>query len=133
MGSIETIQRIYSAFGRGDVPVILEALAPDVTWEYGTVPNEVPWLAPRRGREAVAGFFQALAAGANVESFKVADLVGNERLVVALIDIDLRVKATGRLISERDEPHIWRFDEQGRVVSFRHAADTLGQSNAMRG
>jgi ketosteroid isomerase-like protein len=132
MGSIETIQSIYAAFGRGDVPTILEALAPDVTWEYGAVPNEVPWLAPRRGREAVAGFFGALAANTDVEAFRVNDIVGNDRLVVALIEIDLRVKATGRLITERDEPHVWRFDERGRIKSFRHAADTLAHANAVR-
>lgn len=133
MRSIETIQNIYAAFGRGDVPAILEALAPDVTWEYGAVPNEVPWLAPRRGRDAVAGFFEALAAGTEVQAFRVNDIVGNERLVVALIDIDLRVKATGRVIAERDEPHVWRFDESGRVASFRHASDTLAHTNAIRG
>ncbi|MFL6203479.1 MAG: nuclear transport factor 2 family protein [Thermoanaerobaculia bacterium] len=57
----ETVQEIYAAFGRGDVPAILERLAPDVEWEYGASPTEVPWLQPRQGRAGAAEFFASLA------------------------------------------------------------------------
>ena len=33
MGTVETVQRIYEAFGAGDVPAMLELLADDVEWE----------------------------------------------------------------------------------------------------
>lgn len=33
MAPIETVQQIYAAFGRGDVPFILSQLADDVEWE----------------------------------------------------------------------------------------------------
>jgi len=33
VGTVETVQRIYEAFGAGDVPAILELLADDVEWE----------------------------------------------------------------------------------------------------
>lgn len=58
---VQTVQTIYAAFGRGDVPTILEQPSPDVRWEYGAGPNEVPWLQPRRGHAGVAEFFAALA------------------------------------------------------------------------
>ncbi|MDZ7267144.1 MAG: hypothetical protein ONB48_07425 [candidate division KSB1 bacterium] len=45
-------------------------------------------------------------------------------MVVALTDFSFTVKRTGRQVVERDEPHVWRFNEAGRVVSFRHCADT---------
>jgi len=42
MTSKETVLERYAAFGRGDVPAILEHLAPDVEWEYDASPTEVP-------------------------------------------------------------------------------------------
>ena len=65
MTPLETVQHMYAAFGRGDVPAILACLAEDVQWEYGErgpSPAPVPWLQPRRGRDAVIGFFEALTA-----------------------------------------------------------------------
>jgi hypothetical protein len=34
---------------------------------------------------------------------------------------------------EEDEVHIWHFDEQGRVVRFRHRLDTLLHKEALEG
>jgi hypothetical protein len=62
MTPIERVQQMYGAFGRGDIPAILEALADDVEWEYNAFPNPVPWLQLRKGRAEVAKFFEALAA-----------------------------------------------------------------------
>ena len=45
-------------------------------------------------------------------------------IVAVLIDVDLRVKSTGRRITEEDEVHIWYFDAQGRVSRFGHKVDT---------
>ena len=42
MAQIETVQQIYQAFGRGDVPAILDHLADDVDWECGPVSTDVP-------------------------------------------------------------------------------------------
>ena len=35
MSNLATVQGIYAAFRRGDIPAILECLAEDVVWEYG--------------------------------------------------------------------------------------------------
>jgi ketosteroid isomerase-like protein len=50
---LETVQSIYQAFGRGDVPAILSRLSPDVQWEQwpdNTAQRAgVPWLRAVRG------------------------------------------------------------------------------------
>ena len=33
MTPLETVQTIYTAFGRGDVPAIIDLMSPDVAWE----------------------------------------------------------------------------------------------------
>ncbi len=123
MSNIKTVQDMYAAFGRGDIPAILEHIADDVVWEYGATSTDVPWLQPRRGRAAAAGFFEALR-GVDFHKFSVNNLLENGRTVVALIDLDATVKATGRRVVEHDEGHVWHFDDKGRIARFRHRADT---------
>lgn len=115
----------------GDVPAILGTLAEGVEWEYGVNSTEVPWLQPRRGRAEVAKFFEELAA-VGISKFQPKAFFENGNIVVALIDLEATVKATGRKVIEEDEVHIWRFDEQGRVIRFRHRVDTHQHLMALR-
>jgi ketosteroid isomerase-like protein len=129
----ETVQTIYAAFGRGDVPAILEVLAEDIDWEYAGASSDVPWLQPGRGRAAAVRFFEALAAHVEFKSFTVNDVLEGPNLVVGLVSVEAVVTGTGRTFREIDEAHIWRFDERGRVARFRHAADTHGHVVAWKG
>ena len=132
MRTIETVQGIYAAFGRGDVPAILEALAEDVDWEYGWAAHEVSWLQPRRGKQGVAAFFQTAATDLEFRRFDITHMVGDERLVVVLVEHEALVRATGKVIREHNEPHLWHFDAQGKVNRFRHAPDTLQHWRAIQ-
>jgi ketosteroid isomerase-like protein len=123
---LSTVQSIYAAFGRGDAPAILEHISDDCVWEYGSITQDVPWLQPGRGRAGAAAFFATLAAEMDMKSFEVTALVGNERVVIALANIEFVVKRTGKTVREIDEAHIWHFDDKGRVIKFRHASDTHG-------
>jgi hypothetical protein len=52
------------------------------------------------------------------------EIIDGGDTVVALIDVEFTVKATGKRISEEDELHLWRFGPDGKVVRFRHGVDT---------
>jgi ketosteroid isomerase-like protein len=121
---VETVRSIYSAFGRQDVPAILEHLAPDVAWDYAYRDEGIPWLAPRHGREGVVQFLQSLA-GLQLTKFEVRAVIGDADLVVALVDVEGTVVATGKRIAEPNEVHLWHFNAGGQVQRFRHAVDTL--------
>jgi hypothetical protein len=58
---LETVQSIYEAFGRGDIPAILNPLSDDVQWERPGTGHGVPWLTSGSGKAHVGGFFQSLA------------------------------------------------------------------------
>ena len=133
MSNIPKVQSLYAAFGRADVPAILELLAADVDWEYGSVENGVPWIKHVRGREGAAGFFQAVGQHLDMHSFEPTVFLEAPNLVVALCNLEFTVRGTGRRHVEIDEPHIFRFDAAGRIVKFRHAPDTYGQAMAYRG
>ena len=133
MGNLETVQQIYAAFGRGDVPVILEHLDESVEWEYGVNSTDVPWLQPRRGRDGAAQFFASLGE-IDIHRFEVKGfLAGEGGLVVGLFDIEFTVKATGKRVVEEDEVHLWYFNAAGKAVRFRHRADTHQQQMAWSG
>ncbi len=132
MSNLATVQGIYAAFGRGDVPAILEHLAEDVVWEYGHNSTDVPWLQPRRGRNAVVGFFEALG-GVDFARLDATTFLESGSTVVVLLQLDATVKATGRQVVEEDEVHIWHFDAAGRVARFRHRVDTLQHQLACQG
>jgi uncharacterized protein len=128
MTNRETVQEIYAAFGRGDIATILDALADDVRWDHlpdggGAHRHGVPWLAERTGRDDVAGFFEALRALDFHEFAPTALLAGGDQ-VVALIDEDVTVRATGERFRDATA-HVWTFDSDGRVVAFRHIADSV--------
>jgi len=57
--NLETVKRIYAAFGRGDIPAILDTLADNVAWEAWADNSAgkvgVPWLVPRHGKAGAAG------------------------------------------------------------------------------
>jgi uncharacterized protein len=133
---IETVKHIYAAFGRQDIDSILDAMSDDVAWEYAydaAALGAVPWLLPRRGKDGVLGFFQALGAGLAIRHFEVTAVLGEGTRVVALVDLDAEVMQTGQAIRERDEVHVWHFDAAGKVVRFRHASDTLQHYRAATG
>ncbi len=132
MQNVEVVGRIYEAFGRGDVPAILEHLADDVEWEYGVNSTSVPWFQPRRGRQEVPKFFEALGGALELHRFVPKTFLQSEDVVVVLVDFEATVKATGRRIIEEDGAHIWHL-EGGRVVRFRHREDTHQHQRAYEG
>jgi uncharacterized protein len=129
-----TVADVYAAFGRGDVPAILDRLADDVAWEEWAdnfaQRAEVPHLVPRRGPADVAGFFAVLGS-CTVLDFAVLDVIGADRQVVAEIRASFALPGGGRFIDE--ELHLWTFDDAGRVSRFRHYCDTAKHIAAARG
>ena len=124
---IETVQSIYAAFGRGDGPAVLAHISEDVNWEYQYVTPSVPWLTPKRTRAGVGEFLQSTATELEFHAFVPKHFLATGNIVVALCDVNCTVVKTGKKIIETDEPHIWHFDDRGKVIKFRHAADTHQQ------
>jgi ketosteroid isomerase-like protein len=129
-----TITDLYAAFGRGDIPAILGALADDVRWEHwddNTAQREgVSHLQPRMGPDGVAEFF-AVAREIVFHTFEIRGIAAGDDLVVADILIDATLPSGGRMRDE--ELHMWRFDAGGRVCSMRHYVDTAKHIAAERG
>ncbi|MGH9857860.1 MAG: nuclear transport factor 2 family protein [Acidobacteriota bacterium] len=131
MSNVNTIQRVYGAFGRGDVAAILEMVSDDADWEYIETPADVPWLQRRRGKQGVAAFFQSVA-GLEMHRFVPKAFFEHENKVFSVLDIEFTVIATGKKLFEEDEIHIWKFNPDGKISGFRHRADTHAHHLAAR-
>jgi uncharacterized protein len=93
--NVQRIQELYTAFGRGNVPAILDQLTDDVVW-YDPGPPEVPHAGRYRGREEVGSFFARLAETLEIEEFTPTEFLAEADRVVVLGSLRGRVKATGR-------------------------------------
>ena len=126
MNNIATIQSIYEAFGRGDIPAIIEFLADDVQWEQWADNSAqkagVPWMKARKGKDGAFEFFR-IVGEFNIKDFQVLSIMGNGNQVAVEFIIEADVPATGGHYRD-EEMHLWTFDGQGKVVRLRHYTDT---------
>jgi ketosteroid isomerase-like protein len=128
---IETVQRIYAAFGRGDVPAILAELTDDVDWASEASLQSAPWHGEHKGKAAVPKFFQNLAAHTEVTQFTPLSFAANDTDVFAVIRFGVRAKATGKT-GESNIHHWWRFRD-GKVCLYRGTEDTALTASLLAG
>jgi ketosteroid isomerase-like protein len=128
MGSeqnLAAVQGIYEAFGRGDVPALLGALAEDVAWEqWGENHAQragVPWMQERRGREGAGEFFASIAAW-EIHEFQVLSMMaGGDQVAVEVV---MDATPAGGTRYRDEELHLWTFGADGKVTRLRHYTDT---------
>jgi uncharacterized protein len=133
--NVPAVQGIYEAFGRGDIPAVLELLAAEVRWEHWDVPNSAqeaghPLFLRRTGRDEVAGYFEALQ-GFEIHSYEPVSFLEGEEKVAVLVRLDMTVKKTGRRLQE-EGIHLWTLGPDDQVTDFRHYFDTAKQISAYR-
>lgn len=132
--ALDTVQQIYAAFGRGDIPAILERVADDVRWEAWTDHSAqkagVPWLQGGQGKAAVGAFFQAVGA-MTMHDFRVLDMLASDRQVAVEVALEVTLPNGRRFADE--ELQLWTVDDAGRVTRMRHYVDTAKHIAAHRG
>jgi hypothetical protein len=133
MRPLETVQAIYAAFGRGDVPAIIELMSDSVEWESWADNSAqragVPWMTARQGKAGVAGFFQ-LVGQFTIHEFQVLSIMATDRQVAAEFVIDATPPGGRRYRDE--EMHLWTFGADGKVTRLRHYTDTAKHIAAAR-
>lgn len=93
--NLETIQSVYAAFGRGDIPALLALIDATVEWN-NPGPREVPWAGSFRGHDGVGTFFSAIGASIDFEAFEPQAFFAQGDRVVVLGTERARVKSTGK-------------------------------------
>ena len=119
--NVAVLKGAYERFAAGDIPGVMEALDPAISWH---VPEVVPHGGAFEGHDGVGAFFSGIAAtwdGLAVE----VDAVLAESDRVAVIG-----RASGRLRSAGEDVgygfvHAWTMRD-GRAVRFEEYVDPAG-------
>lgn len=118
--NVARIVKVYEAFGRGDIPYIIEQLTGDVRWFTHNGP-EVPWSGDFSGKANVPKFFGAIAGAGEVTAFTPKEFVAQGDTVVSLGEFGFKVKATGKS-SLTSWVFIWKLRE-GQIYSYEQFHD----------
>lgn len=120
------VRGIYDAFGRGDVPAVLEAFDPEIVWFESTGTIRGTYRGPQGVLEGVF-----VPIGNDWEGFTVDTerLVAQGDVVVAVGTYRGTYRATGRAMTSRFA-HVWQLRD-GRAVHFEQIADTASFNAAL--
>jgi uncharacterized protein len=127
MTNVDRINAIYAAFGRGDIPAILEMTAEDVDWGYeGGAPKMdvvMPWVCAGKGRARALEYFKGAGETLEFHSFEPKLVLGQGDEVLALCVLDITVRATKKRLKVTEAMH-FTFDRTGRIARYRLIMDT---------
>ena len=70
----EIVQKAYAAFGRGDIPGIVEFVADEVDWEL-IGPATLAYAGQRRNRNQVAAFFSDVSRADQIHQFEPREFI----------------------------------------------------------
>jgi ketosteroid isomerase-like protein len=131
---LETVAKIYEAFGKGDAAAFISNLAQDVRWEEWTDNSAqqagVPWLKSGTGIEAAINFFKVVGE-LKFKRFEVKSFMEGSGQVAAEVVIEMEIPATGTTFQD-EEIHLWTFNDAGQVMRLRHYLDTAKHMQAAK-
>lgn len=125
---VDTIKNLYAAFAQGDVPAVLSAMAPNISW---TEAEGFPYGGTCIGPDAILqNVFMKL--GTEWDNYRADshELVGSGDTVIALGEYSGTYKATGKSF-KAPFVHVWRL-AGGKIVSFIQHTDTAVVQRALR-
>jgi ketosteroid isomerase-like protein len=128
MSNLESVQGLYEAFAKGDVPTVLGFLDPNIAW---TEAEGFPYGGTYNGPNAVLeGVFMRL--GSEWDGFAVVpdEFIDAADTIVVLGKYSGTYKATGKSF-KANFAHVWKIRE-GKAIRFVQYADTLLVQRALQ-
>ncbi len=120
--NVKFVQDVYGAFGRGDIPTVLDALAPDVSWGMVGRPEDFPPAGIRSGKAGAGEFFRLLKETQQITRF--------EPLTFSAVDDKVFVSGRAEwimcqsgVVGENEWLHVFTIRD-GKVTMYRGYQDT---------
>jgi steroid delta-isomerase-like uncharacterized protein len=128
--NIALVQSMYAAFGRGDIPAIVAACAPDIAWEVVGPAKDFPLFGVRHGSAEVERFFRQLPEVHAFTEFSPENFVAGGDTVVAIGHYSFTLNSNGRHVAT-EWVHVFTLHD-GTVARFREFTDTAQMVDAYR-
>ena len=125
MGAATTIvQQAYEAFGRGDVPAILNLVADEVDWEFvGSA--TLPFAGRRRNKKEAADFFADLQRTDDIHAFEPREFIEADEHVTVLGWENSTALDTGKKF-ETEWVHVFTV-KNGKITRWRGFSNTAAR------
>jgi hypothetical protein len=130
--NLDLVQRAYEAFGRGDIPAVLEMFA-DRVEHFDLVSDgslKAPWHRPARTRAEVGEYFQAILSALEPLEFRHEHLAAGGEYVYATTEQRYRVRKNGKTLVLRNSVHRFQI-RNGRFVGWVGTEDTQSTREAL--
>jgi uncharacterized protein len=121
------IRRVYEAFGKGDLPAILEHVSDQVDWELAG-PPQLAYSGRRRNRREVEAFFGQVAQADDIHSFEPREFIEAGEHVTVLGWERTTARDTG-VTFETEWAHVFAV-RNGLIVRWRGFYNTGARSAA---
>lgn len=126
---LATIGNVYAAFGRGDIPGLLNLLATDVEWRF-IGDRATPYTGTFRGHGQVAEWFGMVAQADGIQVFEPRQfLAGPDHVTVIGFERTQALPQGG--VFECEWVHVWQL-RGDRVARFFGMYDTEAAAKARR-
>ena len=124
------IQSLYAAFGRGDLPAILDFFDPAITWSSNGDRARIPWGGTRRGHDGAASFFADLGTNLDFEAFEPRQFFPSGDTVIVLGHTRARSKTGAKGIFGSEWVHVFTVRD-GKLTGFQEYYDTAAIERAL--
>lgn len=130
MSNVEFLKSLYDAFGRGDIPPVLDAMSPAIRWYQAENnpynPSGEAWVGP----EAVANLFMKL--GTEWENFAVHPKAFHDAGGTVVVEARYTglFKPTGKRFNAQ-ACHVWDVQD-GKITRFQQYLDTMQMNDVFR-
>jgi hypothetical protein len=128
--NVALVLEIYAAFGRGDIPAVIDVLDPKIDW-YFYGPSTIPWAGHHHGQEGAAKFFSIVGSEAEFLEFTPLEFISEGDQVVVLGREQVKVKSTGRIFVS-EWVHVFTI-AGGRVTQIREIVNSAPIVEAFQG
>ena len=97
-------QKLFEAFGGGDIPAILGFLNDDIVIEfYG--PDVIPYAGTYNGKDEARKFFETVLSSIDINQFDAEEMLSDGDKVIVTGHLNLSTKSTGKII-DSDFVHV---------------------------
>lgn len=127
--NIEIVNAVLDAFGRGDIPALLNMCTENVEVMFMGDPYILPFAGEWKGKNRVTDYFRVIGETVDVLKWQPEKVVASGNSVAAFYATDLRVKASGKTaVNNRMVLHFTVDD--AKVTGWQVYADTAALEKA---
>ena len=125
--ALEVVQTAYAAFGRGDLPAILNLVSENIDWKFLGA-RGLPYTGAFRTKDEIAKWFASIPEVDDILAFEPREFINGGEHVTVLGWERTRARPSGKIF-ETDWTHVFTV-RGGRIVRFWGMYDTEASAAA---